>query len=88
MSREYAHEPECRAMALRRYFGEIDGPPCNICDVCRGRPERPDSFWEPIATPEHRKKRQKRQRRRGRGRRRGGNAAAAPSAPEPPPPAE
>jgi ATP-dependent DNA helicase RecQ len=65
---EYAKEGECRAVFLRRYFGEEDGTPCGLCDICRGRPERPESFWEPIAQPEHRKRR----KRRRRGRRRGG----------------
>jgi ATP-dependent DNA helicase RecQ len=78
---EYAKSGECRAVFLRRYFGEEDGATCGLCDVCRGRPERPESFWEPIAQPEHRKRR----KRRRRGRRRGGAerpvSAAAPSGP-------
>ncbi len=65
---EYAGSTECRAVFLRRYFGEEDGATCGLCDVCRGRPERPESFWEPIAQPEHRRKK----RRHRRGRRRGG----------------
>ena len=74
---EYARNQECRAVCLRRYFGEEDGSSCGLCDICRGRPERPESFWEPIAQPEHRKKK----RRRRRGRRRSGQAPppAAPS---------
>ena len=75
---EYALTGECRAVLLRRYFGEEDGPPCGLCDICRGRPERPSSFWEPIAQPERKKKKK---RRRG-NRRRNKKAAAAP------PPAE
>ena len=43
---EYANSNECRAILLRRYFGEEDGEPCNLCDICRGRPERPSSFSE------------------------------------------
>ena len=61
---EYAEGTSCRAQALRRYFGESDANSCNICDACRGRPERPDSFWEPIATPEHRKKKKRGRRRK------------------------
>jgi ATP-dependent DNA helicase RecQ len=61
---EYALSTDCRAVTLRRYFGEEDGTPCGLCDVCRGRPERPSSFWEPIAQPERRKKRRRRGRRR------------------------
>lgn len=57
---EYTHHCECRAVFLRRYFGEEDGTACNLCDVCRGRPERPSSFWEPIAQPERRKKKRRR----------------------------
>jgi ATP-dependent DNA helicase RecQ len=71
---DYARSGECRAVFLRRYFGEEDGTPCELCDVCRGRPTRPDSFWEPIAQPEHRRKR----RRRRRGRRGKPAAIAAP----------
>jgi len=48
-------------------FGEEDGTICGLCDICRGRPERPESFWEPIAQPEHRKKRKRRRRGRRRG---------------------
>jgi ATP-dependent DNA helicase RecQ len=65
---DYARDAECRAVFLRRYFGEEGGTRCGLCDVCRGRPERPDSFWEPIAQPEHRKKKRRRRRnRKGRG---------------------
>jgi ATP-dependent DNA helicase RecQ len=61
---EYALTSECRAVLLRRYFGEEDGTPCNVCDICRGRPERPSSFWEPIAQPERKKKKRKRGNRK------------------------
>jgi hypothetical protein len=60
---------------LRRYFGEEDGAPCGLCDICRGRPERPSSFWEPIAQPERKKKKKRR-----RGHRRRNKKAAAPVA--------
>jgi ATP-dependent DNA helicase RecQ len=63
---EYAHSTDCRAVFLRRYFGEDDGTPCGLCDICRGRPERPSSFWEPIAQPERRKKKRRRSGRRRR----------------------
>ncbi len=63
---EYANSNECRAILLRRYFGEEDGEPCNLCDICRGRPERPSSFWEPIAQPERKKKKKRRPARRRR----------------------
>jgi ATP-dependent DNA helicase RecQ len=76
---EYAKLQECRAVVLRRYFGEEDGAQCNLCDVCRGRPERPDSFWDPIAQPEHRKKKRRRRRRKRGGP--GTNPQATPSAP-------
>jgi len=61
---EYALTTECRAVLLRRYFGEEDGTPCGLCDVDRGRPERPSSFWEPIAQPERKKKKRKRTNRK------------------------
>jgi ATP-dependent DNA helicase RecQ len=77
---EYAASTECRAVFLRRYFGEEDGTVCGLCDVCRGRPERPESFWEPIAQPEHRRKK----RRRRRSRRRGGEERRPPSSTLPP----
>jgi len=32
---EYAHEKECRSVALRRYFGDEDTTPCGRCDLCR-----------------------------------------------------
>jgi len=75
---EYARESECRAVFLRRYFGEEGGGACGLCDICRGRPERPESFWEPIAQPEHRKKRKRRRRGRRRGGSPGERAAASP----------
>jgi ATP-dependent DNA helicase RecQ len=67
--REYVFSNECRAVFLRLYFGEEDGTPCGLCDICRGRPERPSSFWEPIAQPERKKKKRRRGNRRRRGRR-------------------
>ena len=79
---EYAREGECRAVFLRRYFGEEGGTACGLCDVCRGRPERPESFWEPIAQPEHRKKRKRRRRgRRRTGQERPQSAHPVPSGP-------
>ncbi len=78
---EYALTSECRAVLLRRYFGEADGEPCNLCDICRGRPERPSSFWEPIAQPERKKKKRKRTARRRRRAKKGGAPAIDLSAP-------
>src|SRR6185369_8160484 len=72
---EYALTNECRAVLLRRYFGEEDGAPCGLCDSCRGRPERPSSFWEPIAQPER-----KRKKKRRRGNRRRAKKTAQPQA--------
>ncbi len=63
---EYATSGECRAVLLRRYFSDDDGDACGLCDVCRGRPERPSSFWEPIAQPERKKKKKRRSSRRKR----------------------
>ena len=60
---EYAHTPECRAVFLRMYFGEEHGPSCGLCDICRGRPDRPNTFWSPIAAPP----RPGKKRRRGKG---------------------
>jgi ATP-dependent DNA helicase RecQ len=78
---EYVNSTECRAIFLRRYFGEEDGNPCGLCDICRGAKKRPSTFWQPIARPEKKKTR----RRRRRGRRGGGQAPAQPaSQPETP----
>jgi ATP-dependent DNA helicase RecQ len=63
---EYAHARECRAIFLRKYFGEDEGEPCGLCDICRGAPQRPSTFWQPIARPEHRPRRKRRRRRRRR----------------------
>src|SRR5262249_7904701 len=57
---EYAHARECRAIALRRYFGEEAGEPCGLCDICRGAPQRPSTFWQPIARPQPPARRRKR----------------------------
>jgi ATP-dependent DNA helicase RecQ len=62
---EYTHCGECRAVFLRRYFGEEAGEPCGLCDICRGAPERPPTFWQPIARPPRKKRRRRRRRRRG-----------------------
>jgi ATP-dependent DNA helicase RecQ len=63
---EYALSTDCRAVFLRRYFGEAGGSACGLCDICRGRPERPSSFWEPIAQPERKRKKRRRNNRRRR----------------------
>lgn len=64
----YARSDACRAVYLRRYFGEEAGSPCGLCDVCLGRAGRPESFFEPVAAPPLRKPRPTRrgQRRRPR----------------------
>ncbi len=74
---EYAMTTECRAVFLRRYFGEEEGEACGLCDVCRGSPKRPSTFWQPIARPQRQQKRRKRTRTRRR--RRVKPAAAAPT---------
>jgi ATP-dependent DNA helicase RecQ len=74
---EYAHTTDCRAIFLRRYFGEEAGVPCGLCDICRGAPERPSTFWQPIARPERGKRDRGKRRRRRRGRRRGGKPVAS-----------
>jgi ATP-dependent DNA helicase RecQ len=78
--REYADNPECRAIFLRKYFGEEAGEPCGLCDICRGAPQRPSTFWQPIARPQGPKRRKRRRRRRG-GRRQ--RAAVQAETPEP-----
>ncbi len=58
---DYAASETCRALYLRNYFGEEDAEPCGLCDVCRGRGDRPESFFEPLARPA--KKRPRRHKR-------------------------
>ncbi|MEB2343283.1 MAG: RecQ family ATP-dependent DNA helicase [Deltaproteobacteria bacterium] len=71
---EYARDEGCRAKFLRNYFGESEGEACGLCDVCRGRPERPEAFFAPIAKPAQPGRRRRGGRtheergRRGRGR--------------------
>jgi ATP-dependent DNA helicase RecQ len=73
----YASSTECRASFLCDYFGEEIGTACGLCDICRGSPSRPESFFEPIALPSRPKKKSKPRRR---GRRRSAGAAAAKTA--------
>jgi ATP-dependent DNA helicase RecQ len=47
----YAGSSTCRASFLCEYFGEEVGEPCGLCDICRGRPSRPESFFDPINPP-------------------------------------
>ncbi|MCX8072374.1 MAG: RecQ family ATP-dependent DNA helicase [Candidatus Binatia bacterium] len=61
---EYARSKECRAVFLRRYFGEEDGTPCGLCDICRGASERPVTFYQPIARPEKPKKKKRKRKRK------------------------
>jgi len=63
----YANSTECRASFLCEYFGEEIGEPCGLCDICRGSPSRPQSFFEPIAPPNRPKKKGRKSRRGGRG---------------------
>jgi ATP-dependent DNA helicase RecQ len=78
---EYVGSHECRAVFLRQYFGEDAGEPCGLCDICRGAPERPATFWQPIARPPRRKRRRRGRRggRPGGGGHGDGNAGAAPA---------
>jgi ATP-dependent DNA helicase RecQ len=69
----YAKTEQCRAVFLRHYFGETGEEPCELCDVCRGRPARPEGFFDPLAAPRKKKPTRKRGRRSGRGSR-GGRA--------------
>ncbi len=68
---DYAAQDECRAIYLRRYFGEADETPCELCDVCKGSPERPAAFFEPLVRPAQ----PKRQTRSRRGTQRGRDGA-------------
>ena len=89
----YSHTTDCRAVFLRSAFGEENGKPCGLCDVCRGHVGRPDSFWEPVQRPPRKKRGrpERTRRRKHRGGRRGQRQAAskeqAPTAAQPPAPA-
>ncbi len=71
---EYAKAEGCRAVFLRRYFGEEDEDKCGLCDDCGGVPERNKSFFAPLAAPRKKtrgkKKSQTTQKRKSRPRRR------------------
>ncbi len=51
---DYAKSTSCRAVYLRSYFGEEGGEECGLCDICRGRPERPATFFQPVTAPPRR----------------------------------
>ena len=57
---EYVHTTGCRAVMLRRYFGESNERPCGLCDACRGVAKRPSSFYEPVVRPPRRRRRKER----------------------------
>ncbi|MEO2169792.1 MAG: RecQ family ATP-dependent DNA helicase [bacterium] len=73
---DYAKSDVCRAVYLRSYFGEDDGEACGLCDICRGRPERPSTFFQAISAP----KRRGRKKSRNGGRKRSGGGRAEASA--------
>ena len=73
----YSNTRDCRAVFLAGYFGEEVGAPCDLCDICRERPDRPDAFFDPLVRPATKKRSRgksssarKPSRSRGRGRRR------------------
>ena len=82
---DYAAQDECRAIYLRRYFGEADETPCELCDVCRGSPERPAAFFEPLVRPKQPERRRPSRRRGGREREGGQRDHGARPAPSPSP---
>jgi len=61
----YATTEACRARQLREYFGEESGDPCGLCDVCRDRPDRPDSFWTPLSRPARKTGGRRKRKRKG-----------------------
>lgn len=81
----YARIETCRGQFLRTYFGEEEGEPCGLCDVCRNRAERPSSFFVPLGKQAFKKKRRRRRRRRkkkGGGQQQGQPTPAPPSEPK------
>jgi hypothetical protein len=79
---EYVHAPGCRAVTLRRYFGESNERPCGLCDACRGVAKRPSSFYEPVVRPPRRRRKDRVATRRERGRNRRGRTRANAPAPK------
>jgi ATP-dependent DNA helicase RecQ len=83
---QYARSEGCRCGFLRLYFGEDEGEPCGLCDVCLGRPERPESFFSPLTLPTPKKPRRRkkpgaRSGRRGGARRRRRSRRRPPTSP-------
>jgi uncharacterized membrane protein YgcG len=78
----YVAAPDCRAVFLRRYFGEEEGEPCRLCDRCHESPERPASFFEALAPMRRGRRGRRRGRRGGRSRRRSRRAGGGASATE------
>ncbi|MCP3982181.1 MAG: ATP-dependent DNA helicase RecQ [bacterium] len=66
---DYVGFEGCRAVFLRSYFGEDEGEPCGLCDVCCEKPERADAFFAPLAADQLKRKGKKRGRRRSGGKR-------------------
>ncbi|MGE4609437.1 MAG: RecQ family ATP-dependent DNA helicase [Myxococcota bacterium] len=60
----YFGSEQCRAQFLSNYFGEDMGEVCGLCDICRGSPARPASFFAAHTAPD-RPKRKTRSSRRG-----------------------
>jgi ATP-dependent DNA helicase RecQ len=60
----YFGSEHCRAQFLSNYFGEDMGESCGLCDICRGSPARPASFFAAHTAPD-RPKRKTRSSRRG-----------------------
>jgi len=58
----YAQVQECRAVFLRRYFGETEDERCGLCDVCQQRPPRSDEFFDPLQSPKRKPGRKSRGR--------------------------
>lgn len=61
---QYFNSDLCRAQFLSNYFGEEMDEPCGLCDICRGSPARPASFFAAHTAPD-RPKRKTRSSRRG-----------------------
>jgi ATP-dependent DNA helicase RecQ len=73
----YAASSECRAAFLCDYFGEEVEGACGLCDICRGSPSRPESFFAPINPPS---KPQRRGRKPRGGRKASGSKTASKTA--------
>ncbi len=60
---QYFGTDQCRAQFLSNYFGEDMEEACGLCDICRGNPARPASFFAAHTAPDRPKRKTSSSRR-------------------------